>query len=144
MPQHGALDPDELLYRRISLKANPPQISSNDRAVLQAAFLPHKLRDTDGLTVIRAKYRNAKEVACPPKSSHRDYVVAVVRAGDLMELGLTLEVTPDEIDIDLGGTPAHVSIREMNADAYRDDNVYSWARQIAEHHVLEILGPFPL
>lgn len=131
--------PDEHLYRRISLNANPPGLS-DDRVVLQQAFLPRK-NDVDGISLVRAKYRSANEAALPPNSTHREYVVAVVKAADLESLGLTLDVTPDDIDIELG-THAHVSVREMNAANYKSPEVKDWARQIAEHHVLEVLGPF--
>ena len=148
MPAHDPPNPEELLYRRISLKNNPPLIQPGDPAVTQAAFLPHKERDTDGLTIVRAAYRAAAEVACPSTTispNHPGYMLAVVRARDLINLGLTLDVTPDEIDRKRGGTPAHVSIREMNARTYRDDpaKVFDWARRIAEHHVLELMGPYP-
>lgn len=142
MPSHDLVDRDERLYRRIPLRPKPPWVEPEDHVVRHFAFIPHKGRDVDGISLIREKYRSAEQACCPPSARHREYVVAMVRAGDLMDLGLTLDVTPDDIDRELG-TSAHISVREMNSARRKDSEVLDWARQIAEHCVRDVIGPFP-
>jgi hypothetical protein len=103
---------DELLYRRVPAAAQPQRYDPIRRQLSDQAFAPHKLYDSTGLSVSRAKYKQLEEAAKgqPGKS----YYVAVVRAGDLRQHGIEVEARPHPDD------PGHAELPQLNAGNYKD------------------------
>ena len=102
------LQPDEIVYRRIAFVHFPP----SEKQPQAGAFTPHS-SDNTGLSLCRARYKTAEEVA--QGRPDRRYHVARMRVGDLNRLGLT--VIADDPDND----PAHAIIPELRRAVYLED-----------------------
>lgn len=111
------IEDDEILYRRII----PTYFSDPTQPPSYLGFRPME-RDTDGLSLARAKYRSAREVAAPPKSGPL-HPLAELRAGDLKTLGMMLRIDP--------GDHSHVLIENLNARNKRDPLQEGWQLEMA-------------
>jgi hypothetical protein len=102
-PGSEPVAPDELLYRRVPLIWYSP-----DTGLSPQAFDPHKINDTTGLSVSRAKYKTIDQAALgqPGKS----YYVAVLRAVDLFQHGIQVVPRPN-----LPDDPGHAELPDLTA-----------------------------
>jgi len=140
------VDPDEVLYRRISDRSNPAWFLPNQNpAVAPEAFTPNK-RDTDGISLLRANYRTPED-AVRGGMPGKNYYLARVSARRLIDLGLSLQITPDEMDRQQSpGTPgAHISVPELAYDKYQADK--NRIKEIAEKissklSSNDVIGPY--
>lgn len=118
----------EILYRRVPAC----YMSESDPRPSPQAFHPQQ-RDTAGLSMFRAKYRNAADVA--RGASKQPYYVAVVKASDLRRHGMT--IVPR---VETGG-PGHVEIPELNyADRHSDRSLELKVLLVEKLSTIE--GPF--
>jgi len=122
---------DEILYRRIPVSTNWYN-SDIDRYPSPKAFraLP---RDETGISVYRRKYKTSREVARNERGA--SYYVAVLRAGDLRELGIDVEPDPQ------AGNRGHARLPGLRYDNRRDTEHIQLL--IAEKLCLGIEGPYP-
>src|SRR5688572_3679463 len=106
---------DELLYRRMSVAANPQLYDPATRQLSLKAFEPSKDRDITGLSLFRARYKSLEEAAAgqPGKS----YFVAVLKAGDLKDAGIEVQPQPH---VQGGYDTSHVELTQLTAANYRD------------------------
>jgi len=121
---------EELLYRRV-----PGSTGWYDPAagLLNAqAFAPHKVRDTTGLSVVRAKYKSIEEAAAG--SPGKTYFVAVLRVADLRQNGLEVVQTPPD-------DPAHAELPILNAGNRKENETLERQRLLTEL-CLRVEGPF--
>jgi hypothetical protein len=141
----GEIHSDEVLYRRLSPNSNPARFDSNQQPrVHQADFLPGPM-DTDGLSVIRAKFREAHMAAFSQAFPDKRYLLAELCASDLLKLGLTIKCLPDELDQQSEGTPAHAVLVELNTSEYKGQGkvaIKQLAMTISQKYVHRIIGPF--
>lgn len=125
---------EELIYRRIPVSLNlynPDLNPSPD----PRSFRPIKL-DTNGLSLVRAKYSTPQQVAVTDHG--RKYWIAVLKAGDIRACSIgALDVVPAP----LPNNPGHAEIPSLTYQNRRDTDVLQlW---LADNCV-EILGPFPV
>jgi hypothetical protein len=123
---------DELLYRRVPLHFFD---ENNDPKLSPQAFRPHQ-NDTTGLSVSRAMYKSAEQVAQNPRGKR--YYVAVLRAGDLRTHGISVAPDPKPPD-DLG----HAELPDLTYDHRKDKAAEEWSILLAEKLCLRVEGPFP-
>jgi len=122
------LTDDELLYRRV-----PPGWYSVATGLQAEAFAPHKSNDATGLSVARAKYKTVEEAAKgqPGKS----YYVAILRAGEIRQLGMTIVPRPEP------GDPGHAELPDLNSQNRKDDRTLELQRALVEI-TSQVQGPF--
>lgn len=135
------LDPvadDELLYRRVSASAMPPQYDAATGKLSDQAFAPHLTRDISGLSVWRAKLKSLQEAA--QGRSGKSYFVAVLRARDLRNRGIEVVSRPE---LPTGQyDAAHAEFPDLNAANRKDDITLERQRILAEELCLRVEGPF--
>jgi hypothetical protein len=119
----------ELLYRRIPAIAGyyDPQVA--DKPSPQA-FRPRPY-DATGLSFWRAKHKTIEEVARGQPG--RAYYVAIVKAADLRNHGMT--IVPR-------GDPGHAEIPELTYETRKDDRALEFQKLLAAELCLEVTGPF--
>jgi len=124
---------DEILYRRVSLKAGfyDPERSPS---LSHAAFTPNR-NDIEGLSLVRAKYASVEEAAVGNPEAL--YFVAVLRTADLRREGM--EIVPDP----QRGQPGHALITNLRFGNVRTPECKHWAKTLAHNFCLRIEGPFP-
>ena len=149
------VDSSETLYRQVSPGGNPIYYDGEkEPPVHWSLFIPSK-RDTDGLSLIRARFRTkpwAAYRAEKPSTRHR---LALIRAGFLRDVAeavgigaLHCDPSPDVLDEQYGEPWAHCVAREINRDAYDSDGeakkrIKSWAYQVAASlSNTDVEGPF--
>jgi hypothetical protein len=118
---------DEILYRRIPLVWNNPELNPQ-------AFAPNKDRDITGLSLTRAKYKSKAEAAIGQPG--RKYFVAELTANDIRAKGLTLIPKP------LPGDPGHCEISEMNSGTRKDTRTIDLQEEL-KGIAKNVQGPFP-
>jgi hypothetical protein len=125
---------DEIVYRRVSEKSG--WYNPIDRSIAWEAFRPNK-KDTEGVSVWRAKYKSTAQVAAIQARSEGRYYVIALLAGKLRLAGVTLEPTPI---YGLG----HASLVNLNTEHYatRKNAVRELANLIAAELVESVEGPF--
>lgn len=123
---------DETVYRRIPVAAG----WFDGHGVSPSAFSPNE-NDTEGLSVYRASFLTAEQVALTGRSS-QGYYVAALRVGDIRAAGLSVED-----DDPAGVDPGHAKIAELNARVRRSESVQRWKVHLAKQLVLRVEGPFP-
>ena len=131
-----AVADDELLYRRISVAANPQLYDPTTGSLSDKAFGPHKSSDQTGLSLFRARYKTIEEAA--KGQPGRTYYVAVLKAGDLREAGIAVEPRPHVPD---GYDISHVELPQLNSANYRSDETQERQRVLADL-ALEVKGPY--
>jgi hypothetical protein len=146
----------EMLVRQIS-RGGVPLYIQEDRTPLvhQAAFLPSR-EDTDGLSMIRDRFRARIWSAFRPQRVEVRYILALLRAEDLLLIaqdvglgGLSFSATPDELDNQFGCPFAHCVANEINRRDYEASKVQkikikNWAEGVvAGIDKSTVVGPFP-
>jgi hypothetical protein len=141
----GELHPDEVLYRRLSPNSNPARFDQDGHPQVYFGDFRPGPADFDGLSLIRASYRPAQVAAYSKQFPETRYLLAEIRAGDLQANGLTIKPSPDEIDLESDGPPAHAVVLELNTDDYRGLGraaIKQLAMTVAQKCVHRIIGPF--
>ena len=125
--EYEPIGDEEILYRRVHPDHYP------QRVLDKQAFRPG-VHDTMGLSLFRAKFQTALEVA------HRGrgpaYYVAHLVAGKLRARGMTLRPAPQE------GNPGHCEIAELTYANRREDYAEELQLALAEELCERIEGPF--
>jgi hypothetical protein len=124
---------DELLYRRVSAKAQPQRFDPATRQLSDQAFAPHKTEDATGLSVTRAKGKTIEQAARggPGKS----YYVAILRAGDLRQRGIAVEPRPTPDD------PGHAELPQLNSASRKESRTLELQRELVSL-CLAVEGPY--
>ncbi len=130
-PGSEPIDDDEILYRRVPAK--PPFWDPTATPPLSPEAFKPRVDDTSGLSLGRARYVTPEGEA--GKGQGPGYHIAVVRAGDLRRLGLTVVPRPLEDD------PGHAEITEIRYDTRRTTE--EERLRICSELKPEVLGPFP-
>ncbi|HNQ23513.1 MAG TPA: hypothetical protein PKK06_10505 [Phycisphaerae bacterium] len=124
---------DELLLRRIP--ANPEYFNPDvDPHPSPFAFRP-RADDNTGLSLVRMKFASVREVAANPRGKH--YYVAVLRAADLRDHGLSVVPRP------LPDNPGHSEIPELTYANRSTSEAKEMQLLLAERLCVRIEGPFP-
>lgn len=108
-----------------------------DGTLKPEAFGPHKQRDVTGISVSRGKHRSVEEAARGQPG--KTYFVAVLRAGDLRQRGISVVPRPET---PAGFDPAHAELPELNGANYKTDATLELQRVLAEELCLRVEGPF--
>jgi hypothetical protein len=113
MNPESPVDPSEFVLRRIPANSNcyDPSLAV---AIVAFAFRPTD-EDVDGISLYRELFASAHDVASSGRKPASFYVVARMKAADVLVLGLTLVPTPW-----IGNVAGHVSIPEINTRDYND------------------------
>lgn len=120
---------DELLYRRI-----PVSKRWYDESGLSPEAFDPRDEDKSGLSFYRGKYKTIQEVA--KGLSKKGYFVAVLRAGELKEHGITIEPRPQ------AGDPGHAELPELTCDTRLTQEAQERKLVLAKLCIVE--GPFSL
>lgn len=150
------VESSEILFRRIGTTGNPlPFDPKREPPLYQSCFLP-QAGDSDGLSLIRARFRTAIWAAFSKDQPTKRYRLAEVEAEFLRRLaesngfdGLTFPLTPDSLDAERGEPHGHCVAAEINRDDYDRDpkirpRIKQWALHIVKALAADIpLGPFP-
>lgn len=121
---------DELVYRRV------PEAFVDGSAPSLEAFLPHKTKDVDGLSLSRQHV--GAEGAAATGAAGKNHFAAELVAADIRVKGLTVYADTDD----------HALIPEMNSAARqsRDKEIKvrltTWAREL-QLAMRGLHGPFP-
>ncbi|MHB8900102.1 MAG: hypothetical protein ACYC6Y_15240 [Thermoguttaceae bacterium] len=118
---------DELLFRRV-----PLIWYDQIKGVSPQAFQPRK-DDRTGISVSRRKYTPPNEAARGRPGN--SYYLAVLRAGDLRQIGVQIEPRP------LSGNPGHAEVVSMNAGNRKATETIERQSKLVEL-CREVLGPF--
>src|SRR5688572_17465779 len=97
-----AIDPNEIVYRRILSKGNhykPGRVPP----LSQKAFSPRDI-DADGISLIRGAYVQSPQDAAALGLAGYDYWIIEMRAGDLVNAGMPIAPDPQP------GCPGHALI----------------------------------
>ena len=146
---------NELLYRQVPPGGNPIYFApSQKRPVYRAVFYPTQ-KDTDGLSVIRSKFRSQVWSAYRIEQPHVRFRLACLPnqhlrriAGDCGIQTLSYLPTPDELDNQHGVPWAHCVITEINRTDYDSDTtakkrIKEWALGVADLlGETDVVGPF--
>ena len=128
----NGLDPiadDELLYRRIPAT----WYDAATGRPTKETFAPNKDRDTSGLSLSRGKYKTAEQAALSNQPG-KSYYVAVLRALDVRQAGITIEPRPEP------GDPGHCEFPDMRSDNRKASLTIE--RQLRLVDLCQIQGPF--
>lgn len=148
-------DTNEILYRQVGPGGNPVFFNPDKSPPLNLQlFLPTKV-DTDGLSLIDARFRSQVWAAFRPEKPGVRFHLAVLSVGNITKLGsdvglgdFKLRSTPDSLDKEHGEPHAHCVATAINRKDYEADPtvkmmIKQWARDLTESIPLEsILGPF--
>ncbi len=118
----GEADPladNEILYRRVL----PTYFPDPTQPPIYQAFRPRNY-DIDGISLFRAKHKSAKVAATPRNLGDPLHPVAALRAGDLRDLGMTLDIDPND--------PAHVLVSNLTFSNREEPRQESWQIEMAE------------
>jgi len=113
MDEHGPVQDDEFVYRRIHRNFYDASVPT---LVRREAFRPSRNDDT-GLSVFRAAFVQPVDTLANIDATKRnDYYVARIAVQDLHRRGLTVVPEPDP-----AGPPGHAVIPELSWQAYHAD-----------------------
>jgi hypothetical protein len=118
---HEPIADDELLYRRVP----ESYYDATTGRPLHLAFGPHKMNDTTGLSLARAKYKTAAEAANSPQPGKRFYI-AVLRAADVRLAGMAIDPRPTPDD------PAHCEFPDLRTDNRKETVTLERQRRLVE------------
>lgn len=126
---------DELLYRRIPKSQGWYDPATN--SLSSQAFRPTKF-DDDGLSLTRSEggVRSPEDAAAQGREG-AEFFVAVIKAGDLAQLGLKAERD------DQPGRPGHALIRDIRYANRREPNTETRTLKMATQLGVQVRGPFP-
>ena len=128
-----SIEDHETLFRRIPVTGGfyDPSLDAKPSPM---AFRPTK-HDTTGLSIYREKYKSIEQVA--HGRAGKKYYIAVLKAGDLRQLGM--EVIPRPLDNDHG----HCEIVDLTYANRKVMPYAEWQAILAEQLCLRIEGPYP-
>lgn len=138
MPELDDTEPiadDELLYRRVPV-AKQHYHRGRELPLDAEAFLPRKsgsAPDTTGISLVRAKFYNSPQET---GKSQKGFYVAVLRAGDLREAGIDMEILPDPMQ------PGHVQLPQLRTAKQKSVECRNLMKRLAEKLCLRVEGPF--
>ena len=149
------VDANELLYRQIGPGGDPIYFDpARNPPVHQSRFLPTN-KDTDGLSLVRSRFRTAIWSAYRPEQPAVRFRLAMLQAIRLQQLAselgfqtLTYALTADGLDDRLGEPWAHCVVVEMNRADYDKDldakrRIKEWAMGVAKLVTdQDVIGPF--
>lgn len=110
--------------------------------------------DSDGVSLIRKRYRAMTWAAFRPNKPKTRYEVAIVSAKVLRTLAvdaglgsLSILPTPDDLDVREGHPWAHCVLAEITWEAYSDPDsklkIKEWAQAVAKSvRTRDVVGPF--
>ena len=127
------IDPDEIIYRRVPIGS--VYKPNRNPALSQKAFSPRNC-DSDGVSVIRAKFLNGPRDAAAEGCLGMEFYVIEFRAGDLQGAGATIMPDPE---LDCVG---HALVTNINA-ANRDLSETQSLMQRCRNLTYRAHGPFP-
>lgn len=127
-----SVDDDEIVYRRLPIKPEfyNPAISENPTPI---AFRPREA-DSTGLSVFRAKFVSAEQVAKNPEN--RSYYVISFRVGDLRANGIEVVSRP------VPEKPGHAEITSLTFQNRKTDSAREVQQLLAQKLWLRIEGPY--
>lgn len=145
----------ETLYRQLSPAGDPIWFDPERQPpIYHAAFLPSS-QDSDGLSLIRSRFRSEVWAAYRPEQPPTRFRLAHLFGGQLVDLAQRAELpnlhfapSPDGLDNDHGEPWAHCVAVEINRDLYDRDRatkkrIKEWARAVAASlSVRQVSGPF--
>jgi len=129
------IDGEEVLYRRIP--ASQGWYDEATKELNSAAFHPNR-NDETGISIVRGKYKTVKQAAMG--RTGKKYYVAVLKASDLAQQGITVASRPELPDGKID--KAHAELPELNKDNRRSDEVASLEEILAQKLTREVLGPY--
>jgi len=150
------VDSQEVLYRQISPGGTPIYFDPGRAPLVhQAVFFPSH-QDTDGLSLIRSRFRTEIWAAYRAEKPASRFRLAKLQAGDLQNVDTQVgfsnhdyRPTTDELDERFGEPWAHCVATHINrADYDQDPNakkrIKEWALSVAQRiHRDSVSGPFP-
>jgi hypothetical protein len=127
----GEADPisrEEILFRRVGVENYDKDsgLPPSDQA-----FRPRSY-DTAGISLFREKHKTLQEAAKSPSNPDKKYFVAKLKAGALMDEGLTLAVDPSDI--------SHVFISNLTYANRGQKPQLNWQAKLA-HELCEMIDP---
>lgn len=149
------VEDDEVLLRQVGEGGNPIYFDPNRKPpVVHALFLP-TTADTDGLSMIRKKWRTEVWAAYRKERPQMRFRLAPVEVKQLREYARQAKIasfkigsTPDVLDEEFGPPYAHCVLVSINRTDYETDpaakrKIKEWARLVANGlQPLHILGPY--
>lgn len=132
MPACDGTEPvaeEELLYRRI-----PVSMGWYDKKGLSPEAFDPRDEEKSGISIYRNKYKTIQEVA--KGRSKKGYFVAVLRAGDLIRHGITVEPRPGLNDLGHAELPGLTCDNRLTVEAQE-------RKLLLAKLSLEVKGPFP-
>lgn len=161
----GALTPGieqtETLVRQIKEGGGNPLFFDSSRApkpVLdRSVFLPSRA-DTDGLSLIRVRYRSETWAAFRAETPDQRHRLARLAPSVLLDCArhaglewLTFEPSPDDLDREHGEPWAHCVAKEINRVAYDDKTdpdakkrIFTWAESVSKSLMLaDVTAVYP-
>jgi hypothetical protein len=126
----------ELLYRRVPASASPQRYDPATRELSDQAFAPHKTEDVSGISLSRADFKLVEEAA--KGRAGKSYYVAVLRAGDIRQAGMSVEPRPH---VPGGYDLAHAELPDLNSRNRKESKTLERQRILVEL-CLDVVGPF--
>jgi hypothetical protein len=150
-----AADADEVLFRQIGPGGNPIYFDpARNPPVHQSRFLPTD-QDTDGLSMIRGRFRSEVWAAYRPEQPEKRFRLAVLRTDAITRLAsnlgfqsLTLNPSEDSLDRRFGEPLAHCVVAEINRTDYDGGvelkvMIKEWAMAVSRTLATgDVIGPF--
>ncbi|MCG3129546.1 MAG: hypothetical protein FLDDKLPJ_00279 [Phycisphaerae bacterium] len=145
MAAQDASDPvadDEIVLKHVTERSGWYD-PARDPSLSWVAFRPNK-DDVSGMSVWRAKYKTAEDVArlAARWSNRKDqkYYVLSLRVGDLRRIGIQVSFTHDEGK----GETGHASLTTLNTATYDSEKnrIREMAERVCKELVLRVDGPF--
>jgi hypothetical protein len=151
----------EVLVRQVKEGGGNPLFFDTTRApqpVLDRSLFIPQANDTDGLSLIRLRYRTEVWAAFRKETPDQRYRLARLLPSTLMQCAriagvewLNFTPSPDELDREHGEPWAHCVAKEINIVAYKDagdpdakKRIRTWAEQVSRLvAAADITGPYP-
>jgi hypothetical protein len=134
MPAHDGNEPvadDEYLYRRIPVSKE----WYDENGLSPEAFRPRRDEET-GISVFRAKYKSIEDAA--KGMSKHGYYVAVLRAGDLRNVGIQIIPQPN---VPGGYDPSHAELPDLTCHNLSEPAAMERMGRLTDL-ALRVEGPF--
>lgn len=149
------VDHAEVLYRQLGPGGNPIYFDPDRTPVVhQSLFLP-ALRDTDGLSLIRSRFRSDIWAAYRKEQSDIRFRLAVLQASQMEQLALgvgfvsfSYGLSADALDVEHGEPWAHCVATQINRGDYDTSSdakrrIKEWAMQVSRLLTQQsVVGPF--
>ena len=126
---------NEIIYRRVPVSQG--YYDPHKAELSPQAFAPDKTRDTNGLSVERAKYKSAEEASRgrPEKA----YYVAVYRASDLISSGIAIVPAPHKMDGSFSAS--HALLTDLTSARRKDSDTLT-RKEFLARSFIRVEGPF--